>query len=710
MSSGSTTPQPSGAKPFARQRRRRWARVLAIFALLAVIAVFSAPYLIPWIISIKLKAEIADRLNGRLELGRVTCIWPYGVRVENMRLTGINAGTGETALFEIGRIELTLAKLPIGEGPLLVERIDIQDPVVHFVRTMEGVEGANLVKNNEGGSGTSKKLSDIFELRSLSLRGGEVAYEDRTRRGGAEPVVWKNLQVDLQTTPTSRSGYQFQFTAKDAPTASIEAAGDMDIDTMLLNVSRFSIVVHKDSDNPGEELPAQVQEFCRRFGVKGEVSVSATARIPLRDANQSVYAAQIQLRKGSCKLPDWEAPISSAEVSLSCSNSTVGAISALPTTLPDRAPDIQLLLSDLKITSGNQTIQAGGDGQIDLNDNTWSVGNVAGLADLGDGPGPIGKAGVRTHLPLTIGGAGEFGSGSYILRLGIADASALFMSKKLPLNQVAAHATFTPGDMKITQFTGTSFDGGVSLIGNMSWSNPATGPDYGGRISVTNMDMRQLANVLLSDEDARQRASGVGDLHLHFKGKLPPDTPALDAFTAKGDFDIRHGHFADIPVLKGVMAKVKDANAATVGEAAATFSIANRQVEFQQAVASAPAVGVQGRGTLGFDGAVNMNFIITPLADWREKLADTDVPILNTFGAMIAGKAQAAVNSAERAALYQYRVTGMIYDPKTEQIAAPAVTDAIQSLFKKMSGTTQEDAMSQELRRRQEEEEKNAER
>jgi hypothetical protein len=219
------------------------------------------------------------------------------------------------------------------------------------------------------------------------------------------------------------------------------------------------------------------------------------------------------------------------------------------------------------------------------------------------------------------------------------------------------------------------------------------------------MDMRQVAGVLLTDEQAKQRASGVGDLHLQFKGTLPPDKPALDAFTTRGDFDIRHGHFMDIPVLKGVLADVKDASAATVGEAAATFSIANRVIQFKRVAASAPAVGVQGRGTLGFDGSVNMNFIVTPLADWREKLAKTNVPILNTIGAMIVGKAQQAVDVAERVAFYQYRVTGTISNPKTEQVPAPAVTDAIRSLFKKMSAQNQEDAMSQELRRQQEGEE-----
>src|ERR1019366_8856803 len=325
---------------------------------------------------------------------------------------------------------------------------------------------------------------------------------------------------------------------------------DMDIDTMLLNVARLSIAVQSDTEEVPRELPSQVQAVCRRFGVKGEVTVIATARIPLRNASEGVYAAEIRLRKGACKLPDWDAPISLAELTLNCGNSIAGASTAPPSTLPDRAPDIQFKLSDLKITSGNQMIQAGGDGQINPDDNTWSIGNIKGLAELGDGPGPIGKAKVTTHLPFTIGGAGEFGSGSYILRMGIDDGSALFVPKKLPLDQVAARVTFTPGGMKISQFTGTQFDGGMSLLGSMTWANAATGPAYAGRFSVVNMDMRQLADVLLTDEDARQRASGVGDLHLQFKGLLPADGSPLDSLTAKGDFDIRHGHFGDIPVLK----------------------------------------------------------------------------------------------------------------------------------------------------------------
>jgi hypothetical protein len=681
-------------------------RRLTILILLAAIVCLAAPRIIPSIISIKLKAEIAARLNARLKLGRVTYLWPYGIRIEHAQLTSLDSGTGGTSLIDVGQIEITLAKLPVSEGPLLIQKLDIHEPFVHLVRTASGLAEANLSKNTASPTTpdtSRKKLSDLFELRRLTVTGGRVEYDDRSQSHPIAPVVWDNLQADLQTTPTSRSKYQFQFTAKNAPVALIEAAGDMDIDTLLLNISRLSIAVQTDVDKPAEQLPSQIQAICRKFAVKGEVNVTASARIPLHNANHAVYAAELSLRQGSCKLPNWDAPLSPVELTLSCGNSTADA-AALPTTLPDRAPDIQLHLSNLKVASGNQTLRFSGDGHISPLDNTWSVEHIIGLADLGDGPGLWRDAGVTSHLPFTIGGAGEFASGDYLLRFAINDASALFVPKNLPLNQLAANATLTPSGLKITRLTGTLCGGDLALHSNLAWTHSATPSAYSGQLAITNLDMRQVANVLLPDEKSRQMASGQGELHLQFHGPFPPDASPVDGFTARGDFDIRHGHFADIPVLKEALAKVKEANAATVGEAAAIFNISHRQIYFDQAAANAPAVGVQGHGTLGFNGSVNMSFIATPLADWREKLASTDVPILNTVGALIAGKAQAAVNVAESAVLYQYRVTGTVSDPKTEQIPAPVLTDAIRPLFQKMSHQNPDDAMSVELRRQQQQE------
>src|SRR5207248_775995 len=126
-----------------------------------------------------------------------------------------------------------------------------------------------------------------------------------------------------------------------------------------------------------------------------------------------------------------------------------------------------------------------------------------------------------------------------------------------------------------------------------------------------------------------------------FSGSFPkaaanPTTELTDTaarrFTASGDFDVRHGKFMQVPLLKNVLPDVKEASATTVGEIAATFEIADRKIKFIDAAASSPAVGVDGDGTLDFDGNVDLRFVISPLADWRRDVQATSVPVLSEIG------------------------------------------------------------------------------
>ena len=48
---------------------------------------------------------------------------------------------GEVDLLKFARLDLQLAKLPFGEGPLVIERIDLRDPQIHFVITEQGLLG-----------------------------------------------------------------------------------------------------------------------------------------------------------------------------------------------------------------------------------------------------------------------------------------------------------------------------------------------------------------------------------------------------------------------------------------------------------------------------------------------------------------------------------------------------------------------------------------
>src|SRR4051812_49146240 len=115
--------------------RRRLGRIAFIILLaLALLWVFGPRLAAPYV-QAKLQEMIASKLSAELEMERLAYLPPFGVRVYNARLIALNDAGGEFDVLKIARLDLRLAKLPFGEGPLVIERIDVQQPEVYLVRT-----------------------------------------------------------------------------------------------------------------------------------------------------------------------------------------------------------------------------------------------------------------------------------------------------------------------------------------------------------------------------------------------------------------------------------------------------------------------------------------------------------------------------------------------------------------------------------------------
>src|SRR5690242_16555688 len=96
--------------------RRRWQRVLvgATLGLLLLVAVawLTLPRLMEPMIRRKLQAMVSSRLDARLDLGSLSYLPPYGVRVRDAALVAPDAATGDVQVLKIGRLDLRLAKPP----------------------------------------------------------------------------------------------------------------------------------------------------------------------------------------------------------------------------------------------------------------------------------------------------------------------------------------------------------------------------------------------------------------------------------------------------------------------------------------------------------------------------------------------------------------------------------------------------------------------
>ena len=76
--------------------------------------------------------------------------------------------------------------------------------------------------------------------------------------------------------------------------------------------------------------------------------------------------------------------------------------------------------------------------------------------------------------------------------------------------------------------------------------------------------------------------------------------------------------------------------------------------------------------------------VAAPLADWRDKLLATQVPVVSQVAGEVAGVVQGLLNSATGALLYQFRVGGSIGQLNIETVPTPVLTDAAAWVFEQM--------------------------
>jgi hypothetical protein len=224
--------------------------------------------------------------------------------------------------------------------------------------------------------------------------------------------------------------------------------------------------------------------------------------------------------------------------------------------------------------------------------------------------------------------------------------------------------------------------------------------DYNGAVTISGADLSQLAPYLAKGGKNALPLSGRAFLDTAFNGTGPyGGRMALDALRAKGDIEIVDGDFGEVPVLRDVLGGIDGAkDALTIGQAAGTFDIRDHVVTLDRVAISAPIFGVEGDGAIGFDGNLDLHVIAAPLADWRDKLRQTGIPVVSDAASEVAGAIQKLLNGASRALLYEFRIGGKVSRPEVMTVPAPVLTDSVAALFGQMMAPPKDRRLIDEVR------------
>src|SRR6266568_8274388 len=191
----------------SRWRRLKWPAI--VVALLIVAVYLILPQIVTPMIRSRLQKQISTQLNAELRMGGVYYWFPYGVSVSDAQLVAKDAQGQSVELLNIPRLRLSLAKLPFGQGPLVIRKLVLSRPAIHLVDTENGIVGRkNLLKGEVPATTQSTpaapqkqwKLSEMLELRRVTIKDAQIIYEDR-ESPETVPAAWRNIDIDLTTTP-----------------------------------------------------------------------------------------------------------------------------------------------------------------------------------------------------------------------------------------------------------------------------------------------------------------------------------------------------------------------------------------------------------------------------------------------------------------------------------------------------------------------------
>jgi hypothetical protein len=245
------------------------------------------------------------------------------------------------------------------------------------------------------------------------------------------------------------------------------------------------------------------------------------------------------------------------------------------------------------------------------------------------------------------------------------------------------------GVFEITSAQGTVLGGHLTGSGQIDTGVGEAGKmlDYHGTVSAREIDLRQLAPYLAGSGERPSKLSGRGFLDATFDGMGKyAGKSAVQNLRAKGQFEALDGDFWEVPVIREIVALIPGArDAATAGQIAGTFEVREGTMFFPNAALSSPALGLQGSGKISFDdGALDLRVVAAPLADWKEKMKRTGIPIISDAAGEIAGGIQTILNGATKAIFYEFRVGGTTSKPQVTTVPAPVLTDTTAKLFGKM--------------------------
>lgn len=335
---------------------------------------------------------------------------------------------------------------------------------------------------------------------------------------------------------------------------------------------------------------------------------------------------------------------------------------------------------DVSVSGGDAHLRLDGRGSYDLATHAVAIASLDAHVRVGAAAaGAVAEVDVE-HLT---------GSVQPDARSARIDGASVTIAGEPPIVAAGVEATLALGDGRLdasdvaARVAGGNVHGTFGIRWDEAPSWQASGEASGLRLADLARRFPQLGG-----DGVRGALSASGT----FSGAIGAREDAwLASLEGSGRMRARDGRFYTIPLVSRLLeqAGLSDAGT-TLTEASAEFRVADGTVHLDEAALGSTAVGVQGHGDVGFDGRVQLDMVVLPFGSWRSAVERGNVPVLGGVLAKLAGKAQQFVGKAS-GALYAFRITGTVQDPRLTPVPVPALTKSATDALERLASDAAKD-------------------
>ena len=299
-------------------------KALAALTLLVVLGVGAAVFLLlrggsgldNWIA--RQVVTIANYyLVPRIEFERFEFRAPGSLTLVNATLTAPDG----TRVIDAPAIRIDMARAPARGQPLEISTITLVDPELNLIQDADGgFKGlvpfvrTQRVREQDRAPG-DVRLSNVLRLRELRLQNGGVLFMPAN---GDPPMELRGLSMNLDVEPANEEGesgawYAVAMQANRAPVFTFAVEGRVDIDNMIVDLARATFETRL-NDEGYSSLPPALQRALRQYDARGDLKLTASGLVPVRDFKAGRLTARMDLENFNVAVGEFQYPIQKARM------------------------------------------------------------------------------------------------------------------------------------------------------------------------------------------------------------------------------------------------------------------------------------------------------------------------------------------------------------------------------------------------------------